>query len=61
MSPGDGRLQYRAWCPNNVQPHEEEFLEVDLGQQSFVKLIITKGLSTADKVRQWWPSTDFIF
>ncbi|CDI96887.1 discoidin domain containing receptor 2 [Echinococcus multilocularis] len=50
MAPSDGRLQYRAWCPDNVQPHEEkEFLEVDLGQQSFVKLIITKGLSTADK------------
>ncbi|KAL5964701.1 Discoidin domain-containing receptor 2 [Taenia solium] len=50
MSSSDGRLQYRAWCPNNVQPHEKkEFLEVDLGQQSFVKLIITKGLSTADK------------
>ena len=52
MSKTDDRLQYRAWCPDNVQPHEEkEFLEVDLGQQSFVKLIITKGLSTADKVR----------
>ena len=51
MSPGDGALQYRAWCPENIRPHEEkEFLEVDLGRQSFVKLIITKGLSTADKV-----------
>ncbi|VDM24004.1 unnamed protein product [Hydatigera taeniaeformis] len=50
MSPGNKTLQYRAWCPVSVQPHEEkEFLEVDLGQQSFVKLIITKGLSTADK------------
>ncbi|KAM7542101.1 hypothetical protein Aperf_G00000000307 [Anoplocephala perfoliata] len=50
MAPGDAKLQYRAWCPNNVQPHEEkEYLEVDLGRQSFVKLIITKGLSTAEK------------
>lgn len=51
MAPGDTKLQYRAWCPNNVQPNEEkEYLEVDLGRQSFVKLIITKGLSTAEKV-----------
>ncbi|VDL25019.1 unnamed protein product [Hymenolepis diminuta] len=50
MAPGDSKLQYRAWCPENVQPHEEkEYLEVDFGRQSFVKLIITKGLSTADK------------
>nr|CDS32157.1 discoidin domain containing receptor 2 [Hymenolepis microstoma] len=50
MSPDDSKLQYRAWCPENVQPHEEkEYLEVDFGRQSFVKLIITKGLSTADK------------
>ncbi|KAM3186306.1 hypothetical protein ACTXT7_004590, partial [Hymenolepis weldensis] len=50
MASGDSKLQYRAWCPENVQPHEEkEYLEVDFGRQSFVKLIITKGLSTADK------------
>uniref|UniRef100_A0A5K3F1L4 F5/8 type C domain-containing protein n=1 Tax=Mesocestoides corti TaxID=53468 RepID=A0A5K3F1L4_MESCO len=51
-----------AWCVEGVQPHDEkEFLEIDLGQLSFVKLIITKGLSTADKGGLYMTSYYYIW
>ncbi|BHF67551.1 DNA damage responsive protein [Sparganum proliferum] len=50
ISSKDPTMQYRAWCPSNmVSMEEREYLQVDLGRQHFIKLIITKGLSTEAK------------
>ncbi|VDL95415.1 unnamed protein product, partial [Schistocephalus solidus] len=50
ISSKDPTMQYRAWCPSKlVSMDEQEYLQVDLGRQHFIKLIITKGLSTEAK------------
>ncbi|XP_018655103.1 putative discoidin domain receptor [Schistosoma mansoni] len=42
--PNDLSLQERAWCPDaKVGKELREFMEIDLGRQSIIKLIITKG------------------
>lgn len=49
--PNDLSLQERAWCPDaKVGKELREFMEIDLGRQSIIKLIITKGRVAQSKV-----------
>ncbi|VDP44723.1 unnamed protein product [Echinostoma caproni] len=48
----DADLQERAWCPDAMIHTElREYMQVDLGQQRIIKLIITKGRVAQSKVR----------
>ncbi|TNN20193.1 Discoidin domain-containing receptor 2 [Schistosoma japonicum] len=54
--PNDLSLQERAWCPDAKVGRElREFMEIDLGRQSIIKLIITKGRVAQSKGRQTTP------
>ncbi|CAH8676701.1 unnamed protein product [Schistosoma rodhaini] len=54
--PNDLNLQERAWCPDaKVGKELREFMEIDLGRQSIIKLIITKGRVAQSKGRQTTP------
>ncbi|CAH8875263.1 unnamed protein product [Trichobilharzia szidati] len=54
--PNDLSLQERAWCPDaKVGTELREFMEIDLGRQSIIKLIITKGRVAQSKGRQTTP------
>ncbi|CAH8653502.1 unnamed protein product [Heterobilharzia americana] len=54
--PNDLGLQERAWCPDaKVGTELREFMEIDLGRQSIIKLIITKGRVAQSKGRQTTP------
>ncbi|TGZ61911.1 hypothetical protein CRM22_007694 [Opisthorchis felineus] len=54
--PSDVSLQERAWCPDAVIHTElREFIQIDLGRQSVIKLIITKGRVAQSKGRQTTP------
>ncbi|CAH8564796.1 unnamed protein product [Schistosoma turkestanicum] len=54
--PNDPSLQERAWCPDaKVGKELREFMEIDLGRQSIIKLIITKGRVAQSKGRQTTP------
>ncbi|CAH8674231.1 hypothetical protein MS3_00004016 [Schistosoma haematobium] len=54
--PNDLSLQERAWCPDaKVGKELREFMEIDLGRQSIIKLIITKGRVAQSKGRQTTP------
>ncbi|CAH8662457.1 unnamed protein product [Schistosoma margrebowiei] len=54
--PNDLSLQERAWCPDaKVGKELREFMEIDLGRQIIIKLIITKGRVAQSKGRQTTP------
>ncbi|KAF5401483.1 hypothetical protein PHET_05363 [Paragonimus heterotremus] len=50
--PSDMSLQERAWCPDTfIHTELREFMQIDLGRQSVIKLIITKGRVAKSKAR----------
>ncbi|KAF8569687.1 hypothetical protein P879_01984 [Paragonimus westermani] len=54
--PSDMSLQERAWCPDTfIHTELREFMQIDLGRQSVIKLIITKGRVAKSKGRQSTP------
>ncbi|CAL8097505.1 unnamed protein product [Calicophoron daubneyi] len=54
--PNDPDLQERAWCPEAiVHTALHEYMQIDLGEPSVIKLIITKGRVAQSKGRQATP------